>query len=84
MATISDLPIPDFSKLSDDELKQLILDTRSRRRNPDPEVKAASVKKAIAKKKQGKPVAQMDVSKMLAGLSPEQAANLLAQLRGDK
>lgn len=84
MATIDDLPIPNFSELSDEELQNLILQTRGRRRNPDPEVKAASVKKAIAKKKTGKAVALTDVSKMVANLSKEQAQELLKQLRGEE
>lgn len=82
MATIDDLPIPDFTKMSDDELQQLILQTRSRRRNPDPEIKKASVKKAVTKVKKGKAVALTDVSKMLKGLSSEQAAELLKKLKG--
>ena len=82
MATIDDLPIPDFTKMSDDELQQPILQTRSRRRNPDPEIKKASVKKAVTKAKKGKAVALTDVSKMLKGLSSEQAAELLKKLKG--
>ena len=82
MATIDDLPIPDFTKMSDEELQQLILQTRSRRRNPDPEIKQASVKKAVTKSKKGKAVALTDVSKMLKGLSSEQAAELLKKLKG--
>lgn len=82
MATISDLPIPDFTQMSDDELLELVKNTRARRRNPDPEVKEASVKKATTKAKKGKAVALQDVSKMLKGLTKEQAAELLAQLRG--
>lgn len=83
MATIKDLPIPDFSEMSDEELQALILQTRSRRRNPDNEIKAASVKKAVAKKKTGKAVALTDVSKLLNGLSSEQAASLLQKLRSN-
>lgn len=82
MATIDDLPIRNFQEMSDEELQQLILDTRSRRRNPEAEVKKASVKKAISKKQKGKAVALMDVNKMLAGLSKEQAAELLSKLKG--
>ena len=82
MATIDDLPIQDFTKMSDEELQQLILQTRSRRRNPDPEIKQASVKKAVTKSKKGKAVALTDVSKMLKGLSSEQAAELLKKLKG--
>ena len=82
MATIDDLPIRDFKKMSDEELQNLIRDTRARRRNPDPEVKAKSVKKAVAKAKTGKVIAHTDVSKMLNGLSKEQAAALLKTLRG--
>lgn len=82
MATIDDLPIHNFQDMSDEELQQLILQTRSRRRNPDPEVKQASVKKAVTKAKKGKAVALTDVSKMLKGLSSEQAAELLKKLKG--
>lgn len=82
MATIDDLPIPDFTKMSDDELQQLILQTRSRRRNPDPEVKKASVKKATSKAKKEKAIALVGVSEMVKGLSSEQAAELLKKLKG--
>lgn len=82
MATIDDLPIRNFQDMSDEELQQLILQTRSRRRNPDPEVKQASVKKAVTKAEKGKAVALTDVSKMLKGLSSEQAAELLKKLKG--
>lgn len=82
MATIDDLPIRNFQDMSDEELQQLILQTRSRRRNPDPEVKQASVKKAVTKAKKGKAVALMDVSKMVKDLSSEQAAELLKKLKG--
>lgn len=82
MATIDDLPIRNFQDMSDEELQQLILQTRSRRRNPDPEVKQASVKKAVTKAKKGKAVALTDISKMLKGLSSEQAAELLQKLKG--
>lgn len=82
MATIDDLPIRNFQDMSDEELQQLILQTRSRRRNPDPEVKQASIKKAVTKAKKGKAVALMDVSKMVKDLSSEQAAELLKKLKG--
>jgi hypothetical protein len=82
MATINDLPIPNFSEMSDEELQALILETRGRRRNPDSEIKQASVKKAVAKAKKGKAVALTDVSKMVNGLSKEQAAELLKKLKG--
>lgn len=82
MATIDDLPIRNFQDMSDEELQQLILQTRSRRRNPDPEVKQASVKKAVAKAKKGKAVALVGISKMVNGLSKEQAAELLKKLKG--
>lgn len=82
MATIDDLPIRNFQDMSDEELQQLILQTRSRRRNPDPEVKQASVKKATSKAKKGKAIALVGVSEMLKGLSSEQAAELLKKLKG--
>lgn len=82
MATIDDLPIRNFQDMSDEELQQLILQTRSRRRNPDPEVKKASVKKATSKAKKEKAIALIGVSEMLKGLSSEQAAELLKKLKG--
>lgn len=82
MATIDDLPIRNFQDMSDEELQQLILQTRSRRRNPDPEVKKASVKKATSKAKKGKAIALVGFSEMLKGLSSEQAAELLKKLKG--
>ena len=82
MATIDDLPIKNFKDMTDDELRQLIMDTRSRRRHPDPEIKAQSVKKAVAKKKTGKAVALTNVTKLLNGLTKEQATVLLAKLKG--
>lgn len=82
MATIDDLPIRNFQDMSDEELQQLILQTRSRRRNPDPEVKKASVKKATSKAKKGKAIALVGISEMLKGLSSEQAAELLKKLKG--
>lgn len=82
MATIDDLPIRNFQDMSDEELQQLILQTRSRRRNPDPEVKKASVKKATSKAKKEKAIALIGVSEMLKGLSSEQATELLKKLKG--
>lgn len=82
MATIDDLPIRNFQDMSDEELQQLILQTRSRRRNPDPEVKKASVKKATSKAKKEKAIALVGVSEMLKGLSSKQAAELLKKLKG--
>lgn len=81
MATIDDLPIDNFSSLSDDQLKELILQVRGRRRSPDPEIVAQSRKKATSKAKKGKPMALTNVDQLLAGLSKEEAAKLLAQLR---
>lgn len=80
MATIDDLPIRNFQQMSDEELQQLILETRSRRRAPAPEIKEQSIKKAMAKKKTGKAVALTDVSKMLNGLSHEQLEELKKQM----
>lgn len=84
MATIADLPIPDFSKMSDDQLLALIKDVRARRRNPEPEVKAAAQKKVQAKVKKGKAVALKSVDSLLEGVSKEDAAKLLAMLREGK
>lgn len=82
MATIDDLPIRNFQDMTDEELQQLILETRGRRRNPDAEVKKASVKKAISKKEKGKAVALVGIGKMLEGLTKEQAQELLKKLKG--
>lgn len=82
MATINDLNIPDFSKLTDDELLDLIKSARSRRRSPDPVVKEVCKKKAISKQKRGKAIALQDVGNMLEGLTPEQVKNLREQLLG--
>lgn len=87
MATIDDLPIPDFSKMSDEELLALVKDVRARRRNPPAEVKEATVKKAVAKKKQGKAVALKSAESLLKGvknLSKEQATEMLRMLGGAK
>lgn len=84
MATIADLSIPDFSKMSDDQLLALIKDVRARRRNPEPEVKAATQKKVQAKVKKGKAVALKSVDSLLEGVSKEDAAKLLAMLRESK
>lgn len=83
MATIDDLPIKDFSTMSDDELLDLIKGVRQRRRSPDPEVRKECVKKAVAKRKRGKAIALQDVSNMTNNISPEEAARLLKQLRGE-
>lgn len=82
MATINDLGIPDFSKMSDEELQALVIESRKRRRNPPVEIKEKSIKKAQAKAKKGKAVPLMDVKKMLDGIDPSQAQELLNQLRG--
>lgn len=84
MATIEDLPIPDFSKLSDEELQGLILKVRGRRREPDPVIKEKAQKIGQAKAKKGKPMALSSVSSLLNGLSKEDAAKLLETLRSSK
>lgn len=84
MATIQDLPIQDFSTLSDDELLSLIKDTRARRRDTTSEAHQETVKKAKAKTKKGKATALKSVSSMIKDFSPEQAAELLAQLRSTR
>lgn len=84
MATIEDLPIANFSEMSDEELLALVKDVRGRRRTPAPEIKEASMKKAIAKKKQGKAVALRSVESLVQGITKEQAAEMLSMLGGTK
>ena len=83
MATIDDLPISEFSKMSDEELLELVKGVRQRRRSPDPVVREECKKKAVAKRKRGKAIALQDVTPMLDGISKEGAAALLKQLRGE-
>lgn len=83
MATIDDLPINNFSEMSDDELLDLIKAARSRRRSPDPIIKETCKKKAVAKQKRGKAIALQSVDKILEGLTSEQAKNLRKQLLGE-
>lgn len=80
MATLDDLPIKKFSEMTDDELLNLVKETRSRRRSPDPVVREQSKKKAIAKKARGKAIALQNVSGLLDGLTKEQAKELLDKL----
>lgn len=85
MATIDDLPIKNFNEMSDDELLALVKDVRSRRRNPSEEVKEATMKKVVAKKKQGKATALKSAESLLKGLknlSKEQAEEMLRRLGG--
>lgn len=84
MATIEDLPIKRFQDMSDEELLASILAARSRRRNPPKEIKEVTIKKAVAKKKQGKAAALKDPTSFLKGITPEDAQKLLAQLRSAK
>lgn len=84
MATIDDLPIKDFASMSDDELLALIKDVRMARRTPPPEVRAATIKKAEAKRKRGKAIALQDVGKMATNLSPEQAKAFLEAINAGK
>lgn len=81
MATIDNLPIPDFSTMSDDELLARIKDVRARRRDTTSEAHKSAVKKAVSKSKKGKATALRSVESMTSDLSPEQAAMLLAKLR---
>ncbi len=82
MADIYDLPNKDIAKMTEDELRAHILAIRSRRRAPDPEMKASAKKKAISKK--NKTVEIQSVSSMLKGITPEQAKEILEQLNKDK
>lgn len=82
MATIHDLGIADIAKMSDEELKNHILAIRSRRRNPDPEMKAHAKAKAI--KKKNNTAALKSTYELLKGVTPEQAAIILKQLQGGK
>lgn len=82
MATIHDLTNVDISQMSDEELKTHILAIRGRRRDPDPEMKAQVKAKAI--KKKNNTTALKSTKELLSGISPEQAAIILAQLQGKK
>lgn len=82
MATIEDLPVRDFSKMTDEELLEAIKEIRSLRRSPDPAVKAACRKKAESKQRRGKAMALQKVDNILEGVTPEMAKALLAQLKG--
>jgi hypothetical protein len=67
-----------------EELNALILDTRKRRRFEDFEKKKAVKKKSAAKKQKKKPAVKKEASikDMLAGMTPEQKAELLKTLEG--
>jgi len=73
MANIDDLPIPNFSDLSDEEALELILRIRERRTSknlPKPRKVAKTVKAKISK-----------TEKLLAKLTPEQLQLLLDRMR---
>lgn len=83
MATIHDLDIPDLTKLSDDELINLIIETRKRRRNPSAEVKKKNEEFKEKRKKRGTNVTLKGLDVDLEGLSAEEASELLKNLRGE-
>lgn len=83
MATINDLPIKNFSDMSDEELLERIKELRSSRRSPDPVIKEKCRKKAISKQKRGKAIALQSVDKFLEGITPEQAKKILQDLKGE-
>lgn len=78
MADIYDLPNKDISEMSDDELRTHLLAMRGRRRTPDPEMKAQAKAKAI--KKKGNAAALKTTDELVKGITPEQAAQILAAL----
>lgn len=78
MATIADLPNKNIEDMTTEELMEAVKAVRSRRRNPDPELKAKATKIAIQKK--NKTVALQSVDSMVKGMTPAQAAELLAAL----
>lgn len=82
MATIDDLPITDFSSMSDEELLEMVKGVRTRRRNPAEEIKQASIKKAIARKKTGKATALKSPSQLVKGISAKEAEELLKIIGG--
>jgi len=77
MATIHDLPVPSFLKMSTEEQFTHIMAVRSRRRYVPP--KATSTKTGGRQKAEPKPKSADD---LLSMLSPEQAAKLLSELEG--
>lgn len=84
MATIDNLPIPDFSTMSDEELLARIKDIRARRRDTTSEAHKEAVKKATSKSKKGKATALRSVESMIQDISPDDAEKLLAKLRAAK
>lgn len=83
MATIHDLDIPDLTKLSDEELINLIIETRKRRRNPSIEVKKKNEEFKEKRKKRGTNVTLQGLNVDLESLSAEEASELLKNLRGE-
>lgn len=83
MATIHDLDIPDLTKLSDEELINLIIETRKRRRNPSAEVKKKNEEFKEKRKKRATNVTLKGLDVDLESLSAEEASELLKNLRGE-
>lgn len=81
MATIDDMPVKSISEMSDDELQEAIRAMRNRRSSATHAVKpAAEKKKATAKKVASKALELSKPTDIVAGLSPEQRAELLKEL----
>lgn len=84
MATIDDLPFKSISEMTDDELMESIRAMRLRRstaqQNPTKTSAPKDKKKATARKVASKALDLSKTSDILAGLSPEQRAELLKEL----
>ena len=84
MATIDDLPFKSISEMTDDELMESIRSMRLRRstaqQNPTKVTTVGEKKKATARKVASKALDLSKTSDILAGLTPEQRAELLKEL----
>ncbi|MEG0755885.1 MAG: hypothetical protein RR450_05775 [Oscillospiraceae bacterium] len=75
MATLANLPMPDFTRLTDAELAELVRQFRNRRAFPDAIIKAQSVKYARTNAKP-KPGAKKSAKAVVKNLTPSQAAEM--------
>lgn len=85
MATIDDLPNPNFSTMSDEELENLIRATRNRRANPPVALRQKAQKIAIERKKK-REVKEKDERRILAdlkALSPKDREAFLKEIQGE-
>lgn len=79
MATIDDLPQKSISEMTDSELMELIRMQRKARTRPAAKTEAA--KKKTAAKDAKRPLELKSAKDIVAGLTPEQRAQLLEDLK---